>query len=122
MLLTLAQTAVTTASTATTGPAGTPPPTWFQMVTQFFPFVVIAILWVVLTGGTKRKTERERRNLLDNLKKGDRIKLVGGEYGAVVEVKETKVLVKVDEGSNTKIWYARDAVAGVEKEETPATK
>ena len=113
MLLTLAQAA------ATSAPAGTPPPAWFSTLTQMFPFVVLAILWVVLFGGNKRKTERERRTLLDNLKKGDRIKLIGGEYGAVVDVKDTKVLVKVDEGSNTKIWYARDAVSGVEKEETP---
>ena len=114
MLLTLAQAAATTAPTSQ--PA---PPAWLAFLTNFGPILLIFVVFIVLSGGTKRKTERERKSLLENLKKGDRIKLIGGEYGAVVDVKDTKVLVKVDEGSNTKIWYARDAVSGVESEETP---
>lgn len=117
-LLTLASQTVSAAPAASSN--GTPPPQAFSLFGSFFPIVILLILWLFLTGGSKRKQEKERRALLDNLKRGDRVKLFGGEYGSVVDVKETKVLLKVDEGSNTKIWYARDAVAGVEKEETPA--
>lgn len=75
---------------------------------------VIALMWI--TGSSKRKQEKERLGLLSNLKRNDKIRLIGGEFGSVVEVKDNKVLVKVDESSNTKIWYAKDAVQAVEKE------
>jgi preprotein translocase subunit YajC len=117
MLMLLATVAPAAANAANAG--GPPPPGWLTFLNNFGPLILIAVVLIVLTSGSKRRQERERKNLLDNLKKGDRVKLFGGEFGAVVDVKDTKVLLKVDEGSNTKIWYAREAVASVEKEETP---
>ena len=119
MLSLLAQTI--SSAPAPAAPTSQPAPGWLVTLQQFGPFALILIFFFVFTGGTKKKQERERKMLLDNLKKGDRIRLIGGEYGTVVEVKDTKVVVKVDEGSNTKITYARDAVQAVEKDET-ATK
>jgi preprotein translocase subunit YajC len=39
--------------------------------------------------------------------------MVGGELGSIVEVRDNDVLVKVDESSNTKIRYVKDAVAAI---------
>ena len=86
------------------------------MLVQMAPIILGFIVLMWLMNGTKRKQERERAALLSNVKKGDKIRLVGGEFGSVVEVKDNRVLVKVDEGSNTKIWYAKDAVQAIEKE------
>lgn len=122
MLFLLATVAPAAASAAAAGSGAPPAPGWLTFLNNFGPLILIAVVLIVLTSGSKRKTERERKALLEGLKKGDRVRLFGGEYGAVVDVKDTKVLIKVDEGSNTKIWYARDAVSGVEKEETPAAK
>ena len=48
--------------------------------------------------------------MLGGLKKGDRIQTIGGILGTVVEARETDVLVKVDESSNTKIRFSRSAM------------
>lgn len=110
-MLTLAQ----AAPAPTSAPAAPP---WLQFLAGWGPIILILVFFWVFIGGAKRKQERERKNLLDNLKKGDHVKMIGGEYGTVVDVRGTKVLVKVDESSNTKILYAREAVSAVEKEET----
>ncbi len=107
------------ATAATTGAPGTPAPGQggiVPLLINLAPIIVgfMVLMWIM--NGSKRKQERERNALLSNLKRGDKIRLIGGEFGAVVEVKDNKVQVKVDESSNTKIWYARDAVQAVEKE------
>jgi preprotein translocase subunit YajC len=106
------------AAPATTAPIAPP---WVQFLNSgIMPIILVLIVFMLFTSGGKRKTERERKALLDNLKKGDHVKLIGGEYGTVVDVRGTKVLVKVDESSNTKILYAREAIVAVEKETAAA--
>jgi preprotein translocase YajC subunit len=82
----------------------------------------VLIVFMLFASGSKRKQERERKDLLESLKRGDHVRMIGGEYGTVVDVRGTKVLVKVDESSNTKILYARDAVQVVEKDKDAAVK
>ena len=86
------------------------------MLVQFAPLIAIVLFMFYMSSNAKRKQERERLALLSNLKRGDRIRMHGGEFGAVVEVKDNRIQIKVDESSNTKIWYAKDAVQGVVKE------
>ena len=103
-----------TAAPATTAPIAPP---WVQFLNSgIMPIILVLIVFMLFTSGGKRKTEAARKALLDNLKKGDLVKLIGGEYGTVVDVRGTKVLIKVDESSNTKILYAREAIVAVETE------
>ncbi len=109
-----------TPPTAPTGAApgtGAPPPAFFQTLISFGPFIILILVFWLIVFGSKRKQDRERATLLGGLKKGDRVRMIGGEFGNVVEVKDNKVLLKVDETSNAKIWYTKEAVAGIEKEE-----
>jgi preprotein translocase YajC subunit len=99
-------------------PAGQPQGGLVPLLIQMAPIILGFIVLMWLMNGSKRKQERERLNLLSNLKRGDKIRMIGGEFGAVIEVKDNRVQVKVDESSNTKIWYAKDAVQSVEKEST----
>ena len=52
----------------------------------------------------------------------DRVQTIGGILGKVVEAEETKVLLKVDESSNTKIWFSRSAIDRVLEEEKSESK
>lgn len=97
-------------------PAAQPQGGLVPLLVQMLPIILAVIVLMWLMNSSKRKQERERNSLLSSLKRNDKIRLIGGEFGSVVEVKENKVLVKVDESSNTKIWYARDAVQSVEKD------
>jgi preprotein translocase subunit YajC len=50
--------------------------------------------------------------MLSALKKGDKIVTIGGIHGVIQNVKESSVIVKVDE--NTKLEFSRSAISGVE--------
>jgi len=121
----LAQTtdAVVSATTAVPPPPGATAgkaaaPTWLQFLASPIGMMIpLLLLFLWISVSSKRKQERERTTFLDSLKKGDRVRMVGGELGSIVETRDGRVLLKVDETSNTKIWYARDAVQGIEKED-----
>jgi preprotein translocase subunit YajC len=50
--------------------------------------------------------------MLSALKKGDKITTIGGIHGIIQSVKESSVIVKVDEF--TKLEFSRSAISGVE--------
>ena len=111
---------------AATQPAGTNPPGFVQLISNpMFPvFVVILLLWVFMFR-SKRKEDQKKKDLLGSIKRGDRVQTIGGILGNVVEVDESRVRLKVDESSNTKIWFSRNdlfRVLGEEKAVDVAAK
>ena len=71
-------------------------------------------MWMMRRG--QRREQRERQSLLDSLAKNDRVMTVGGIMGTIVNVRETEVVVKVDESSNTKMTFRRTAIQQVFKD------
>ena len=65
----------------------------------------------------KNKQDKDRKKMLQELKKGARIQTIGGILGTVIEARENDVLVKVDESSNTKIRFSRNAIHRVLEDE-----
>lgn len=74
------------------------------------PFLLIMILMTTMGG---RREKKQRATLMSSLKKRDRVQTQGGIIGVIVEMKDDEVLLKVDEGSNTKIRFAKSAVQRV---------
>jgi preprotein translocase subunit YajC len=78
-------------------------------------FGAIALLFIFTIMTNRRETKR-KKEMLDSLKKNDRVQTIGGIIGSIVEIKPELVVLKVDENSNTKVTFARTAVVGVIKE------
>jgi preprotein translocase subunit YajC len=110
------------AQSATTTPAGQQPGGIGGLLGGNFliPFIVIMGIFMFMSSNSKRKQEKARQALLDNMKRGDRVQTIGGILGTIVEVRDAEVVVKVDEGNNTKIKFARTAVSKVMGEEEKA--
>jgi preprotein translocase subunit YajC len=70
----------------------------------------------IFMGRGRRKQETKRREMLANLKKGDRIVTIGGVIGTVMDTKEDEVTVKVDEANNVRVRFSRWAIRGVGEE------
>jgi preprotein translocase subunit YajC len=101
----LAQT--TQASTQSTGAK----PEGFDFFrSPLFIFTIIIVVFYLFLFKSKKSQESQRKSMLDQLKRGDRIKTIGGILGTVIEARDDEVLVKVDESSNTKIRFARSAI------------
>ena len=129
LLLILAQATQTTVETGTgaavsAAPAatgGTTPPGWFQLLQgPLFPLMVGVLILYIFVFRSKRTQDKKRTDMLGALKRGDRVQTIGGILGTVVEARDTDVLLKVDESSNTKIRYSRNAIHRVVEEEKAA--
>ena len=123
LFLTLAQTTVETGTSVTAAPTtgGTPPPGWFQLLQgPLFPLMVGVLILYLFVFRSKRQTDKKRTDMLSNLKRGDKVQTIGGILGTVVEARDSDVLLKVDESSNTKIRFSRNAIHRVVEEEKAA--
>ena len=72
----------------------------------------VVLMWIWMGRG-KRKQETKHKEMLSNLKKGDKIVTIGGIIGTVIEVKPDEVTVKVDETNNVRMKFTRRAIAAV---------
>ena len=65
----------------------------------------LAAMWIVLIVGfwfliarPKRKLQKEHRELIDSLRKGDQVVTVGGIHGEIVRVRQDTVTLQVAKG------------------------
>jgi len=100
------------------------PPGWYSVLSNpLFMLVPLLLILYIFVIRAKSKQDKERRQMIENLKKGDRVQTIGGILGTVVETREHEVLLKVDESANTKIRFTRNAIHRViEDEKSPEKK
>jgi len=77
----------------------------------FVMFGVVILIFYFLLIRPQNKKRKETEAMLSTLKKGDKIITIGGIHGTVQHVKESTVLVKVDD--NIKIEFLRSAISSV---------
>ncbi len=77
---------------------------------SYLPLIVIMIVLFMLMIRGPRKQQREQKQMLQSLKKNDRVRTIGGIYGTVIEVKGDEVVLKVDEANNTRIHVSVSAI------------
>jgi preprotein translocase subunit YajC len=82
-----------------------------SMVSTFLPFVLIIVIFYFLIIRPQNKKQKETQRMLSALKKGDKIVTIGGIHGVISTVRESSVVVKVDD--NTKVEFSRSAIATV---------
>ncbi len=80
------------------------------------PFIPIILMFVVLyffLFRGPRKKQQQHKQMLGAMKKNDRVKTIGGIIGTVVDVRDHEVVLKIDETSNVKMHFARNAISQV---------
>jgi preprotein translocase subunit YajC len=82
-----------------------------DIFTTLIPFILIIAIFYFLIIRPQNKKQKETQRMLSALKKGDKIVTIGGIHGVIQSVKESSVVVKVDE--NTKVEFSRSAISTV---------
>ncbi len=77
---------------------------------------VIAVFWFLIIR-PQRKKQKETKNMLAALKKGDRVTSIGGIRGTVKNVSEQTVIVEVDNKGAT-LEFIKSAIGSVGGEGT----
>ncbi len=81
---------------------------------QFLPLMVImfAVMYFLIIRPQKQK-EKKRQEMMSNVRKQDRIITAGGVHGVVVSVKESEVIVRVDDAKDVKVKIDKSALTSV---------
>jgi len=81
---------------------------------MFTPLILILVIfWFLLIRPQKKKQEKHRE-MLNNLKKGDRVVTNGGLFGSVIGLTEKKIVLRV--ADNVKMEFLRGAIQGLANE------
>ena len=79
---------------------------------MFLMMIAVVVLMLFMSGRGRKKQAAKQKELLDALKKGDKVRTIGGILGSVVEVRDDEVVLKIDENSNARMRVVRRAIAG----------
>ncbi|MFQ3574468.1 MAG: preprotein translocase subunit YajC [Thermodesulfovibrionales bacterium] len=75
------------------------------------PLILIFVVFYFLLIRPQQKKAKEHQNMINNLKKGDKVILAGGEYGVVDSVGTNTVTVKIAE--NVKVKYGKPYISAL---------
>tara|TARA_Y100000766_G_scaffold268964_1_gene265539 strand:- start:429 stop:806 length:378 start_codon:yes stop_codon:yes gene_type:complete len=89
-----------------------PPAGPLELLITYFPMVLIVVAAWFLLYRPERERMRKQRELLNNVKKNDRVITASGIIGTVssVDREQDRVVLKVDESSNAKITFTLASV------------
>ncbi len=79
-----------------------------------WPWLLILGLMYLLFIRPQQKRDRERREMLEALRVGDRVVTIGGIYGIITALRERNLELEVTE--NMTLTMSREAVAGPQPE------
>lgn len=80
-----------------------------EIVSQLLPFIIlIAIMYFVIIR-PQQKEAKSRQEMIDSLKKGDKIITVGGIISVIQKVEEKFLSIKINDDTIVKI--TKDAVS-----------
>ncbi|MGE5446560.1 MAG: preprotein translocase subunit YajC [Ignavibacteriales bacterium] len=81
-------------------------------IAAILPFALIFILFYFLILRPQQKQQREKQELLKNLKRGDSVITVGGMYGRILNVAEDIVTLEIAKGVSVRV--SRGSISGFE--------
>lgn len=106
----MAETAATTAGNAAAAEASSP----LAMLVSLLPMVLIFAVFYFMMIRPQRKKDKQVKDMLANLKVGDRICTIGGIYGTITAIKDDTVTLAVGRSDMTMV-LARWAIRSVEE-------
>jgi preprotein translocase subunit YajC len=80
-------------------------------IVQILPIAAIFLVFYFLVIAPANKQKRKTQEMLNSLKKGDRVVTTGGIYGTVQGVEPEVVYLKI--ADNVRVKVARSAITGV---------
>lgn len=82
---------------------------------MMMPLLLIGglMLMIMMSGRGRKKQKAKLDGMLAALKKGDKVRTIGGILASVVEVREDEVVLRIDDNANTRIRVIRRSISGL---------
>lgn len=85
-----------------------------SIIGSLLPMILIFVVFYFLLIRPQRKKDKQVKEMLNNLKKDDRICTIGGIYGTIVNIKDDTITLAVGK-DNLSMVVARWAIRSVEE-------
>lgn len=83
-----------------------------DLLTALIPWILIfGIFWFLLIAPMRRR-QKKLQQVIENLKRGDKVVTTGGIHGEVAAIEGATLLLRIAEG--TKVRITKSAIAGLE--------
>ena len=86
---------------------------FISLIGSMFPLIIMFVLMYFLMIRPEKKRKKKEKEMLDALKRGDRICTIGGIYGTIMDIKDDTITLSVGR-DNLSMVIARWAVRSVE--------
>ncbi len=112
--------AAPTGTTAGKGAPGSsdvqPPPASGSPIDFMLPLLLIIGVMYFFMFAPQRKKDKERRQMLEQLRRGDKVVTIGGIFGEVASLSDDAVVLVVDSQKGTTLKMRRSAISSVLKD------
>jgi len=89
----------------------------FESLGPFVPLILLFVVFYFLLIRPQQKQQKARKEMIENLNKGDRVVTIGGIYGVIKEIDEAVISLRVADNLNLKFSRASvDRVVGDDSE------
>lgn len=89
------------------------PPAQASIFSLFLPIILLGVMFYFMIWRPQQKQQKERKAMLDSLKKGDKVVTIGGIHGELTSLKEDYVMLKV--ADKVEIKLSRSGISNVLK-------
>lgn len=83
-------------------------PETMRMIQSYLPIILMAVVFYFILYRPQKKEQKKRAEMLSSLKKGDKVVTIGGMYGVITAITDTKVTLKV--ADKVEIEFTRSAI------------
>ena len=84
-----------------------------ELLTTIVPLILIIVVFYFMLIRPQQKRQKKIKEMLDNLKVGDRVKTIGGIYGRIVSIKDDVITLEVGT-AKSQLVIDRKGIANVE--------
>ena len=91
----------------------TPESTTNPFMQMAFPAIVLFFIFYFIVLNPEKKKNKERKDMLGNLKRNDEVVTLSGIHGIIVNIKPDTIVLRVDD--NVKIEFDKEAITLVKK-------
>ncbi len=82
-------------------------------IVHLIPPIAIFMIFYFLLIKPQKEQQKKQKELLESVKKNDQVVTAAGIHGTVVNVKDTTLIIRIDD--NARMEINKDAVASVTK-------
>ncbi len=88
-----------------------------SLLSMLLPLALMGVIFYFMLIRPQRKKDKKVKEMLDNLKHGDRITTIGGIYGTIISIKDDTITLAIGQKNQapTEITVARWAIRQVEE-------